>query len=84
MIKSLVLFLFCLFKDNKLRELESLKSDVAETERSIEATEPIVREAVRRTNDSFVRVEDETERAHVEVQLMRDLAEGWEGRRPYG
>lgn len=54
------------------REIEADKREIAETK-------PIVEEAVRRTNQSFIDVERATRRASLEVALLRDLNEGWNG-----
>lgn len=61
-------------KPPKVRELER---EAEQMRHAIEATKPIVEEAVKRTNDSFVAVETETRRAR---SLISDLKKGWNGR----
>ncbi len=58
-------------------QVREMKREAEEAKRSIVETEPIVREAVKRTNDTFVAVEEQTRRASIEVALLRDLHDGW-------
>lgn len=60
------------------QKLRALIRDAEETKRSIEATQPILDEAVKRTNNSYIAVEEET---RVAAALIRDLDDGWYGNR---
>lgn len=60
-------------KPPKVRELEQ---EAEQMRHAIEATQPIVEEAVRRTNDSYIAVERETRQAR---SLISDLKKGWNG-----
>lgn len=57
--------------------VKAVQQEAEEAKRSIEVTKPIVEEAVKRTNDSFVAVEEETRQAAIELALLKDLHRGW-------
>jgi hypothetical protein len=62
-------------------EVERLKESIAETERAIEATQPILDEAKRRTDDQVNRLRAKTgqvtRRVAYQGALLKDLEEGW-------
>lgn len=62
-------------------EVQRLQASIVEGERAIEATKPIVDEAVRRTDDQMYRLRAKTGQASRRVAyqgaLLRDLEEGW-------
>lgn len=57
-------------------ELIRLRRENAEMDRAITETQPLVDEATRRTNDSFIAVEKRTRELQDDL-LLRDLEEGW-------
>jgi hypothetical protein len=63
------------------KRLRAVQEEAEEAKRSIEATKPILDEAVRRTNDSYIAVETETRRVRLELALIHDLDGGWNGNR---
>lgn len=60
-------------KPAKIRELEQ---EAEQMRHAIEATQPILDEAVKRTNDTYIAVEAETRQA---AALIRNLKKGWNG-----
>jgi len=62
-------------------EIAALQSVIAENDKAIEATKPIVEEAVKRTDDGFYRLRAKAgvaaRRVAYESALVRDLSEGW-------
>ena len=62
-------------------QIVELQAEIDEAGRSIESLKPVVEEAIRRTNESYIAVEQKTERAKrrvsIEYAFIRDLEEGW-------
>lgn len=61
----------------KPKKVLDLEAEAHELQRGIEATQPILDEAVKRTNDTYIAVEAETRQA---AALIRNLKKGWNGR----
>lgn len=61
----------------KRRKVRELTAEIEQDKREIAETRAIVDEAVRRTNDAFIDVEQKTRLAKLEVALIRDLSMGW-------
>lgn len=62
-------------------EISELQSSIASNAQLIEATKPIVREAIKQTDDSYYRLRAKAgvtaRRVAYEGSLMRDLTDGW-------
>ena len=62
-------------------EISKLQSAIASNERMIEATKPIVKEAIKQTDEGYYRLRSKTgvtaRRVAYEGSLMRDLTDGW-------
>lgn len=69
------------FPWSKSPEILELQKENEEMKRAIEANQPVVDEAVRRTDNHFIQAEEMTRdiarRIPAETALLRDLEEGW-------
>ena len=69
------------FPWTKSPEILELQKENEEMKRAIEANQPVVDEAVRRTDNKFIAAEEMTRdiarRMPEENALLRDLEEGW-------
>jgi hypothetical protein len=54
-----------------------MRREIEETVKNIEATQPIVDAAIRRTDEKFIEVEEKTRRARLDLALIQDLEIGW-------
>ena len=74
-------FLSWLWSRPGRREITALQSAIVENDKAIEATKPMVDEAVRRTDDGLYRLRAKvgvaTRRVAYEGALIRDLTDGW-------
>jgi hypothetical protein len=61
------------------REIEQHRREIEQDRREINETKPLVEEAIRRTNDRYIAVEEARRRTLIECALIRDLTEGWKG-----